>query len=189
MSKNGLLMMTAFPENSAIEISAVKSLTKEPTVLTHKLPLQDFKLKKICFVCTGNTCRSPMAAAVANELGRNIGITAVSAGLFPNVGEKISENALIALSKAGFKPVEGNMFVNHRAILLTKEILIQCDCVIGITESHFMTMLRAFPSYAQKLSVMPKNIRDPYGCDIKEYDNCLLEITKGVKELLGIENN
>ena len=50
---------------------------------------------KVCFVCTGNTCRSPMAAAVLNQYGKKYDISAVSAGLFPHVGDPISENAEI----------------------------------------------------------------------------------------------
>ena len=36
---------------------------------------------RILFVCTGNTCRSPMAAALLNELGRGLNLRAESAGL------------------------------------------------------------------------------------------------------------
>ena len=54
-------------------------------------------MSKVIFICTGNTCRSPMAAAVLNHYGAPKGIFAFSRGIYADVGAPISENAAKAL--------------------------------------------------------------------------------------------
>ena len=71
-------------------------------------------VRRVCFVCTGNTCRSPMAEAVTNALARqwieNLPaavrdaaaptLEAFSAGLYAAEGEPIAQNAVTALPSA-----------------------------------------------------------------------------------------
>ena len=156
------------------------------TEVRKTLPETDMLLpRRVCFVCTGNTCRSPMAAAVTNTLGRERGISAVSAGLYPNVGDAISKNALCALLDAGYVPCEGNRFDLHTAQVIGEELISACDMIVAISRSHFMTLICSFPSYAQKITVMPHDISDPFGGDLTRYKTCLEEITAGIKELFG----
>lgn len=179
----GSLMMTAFRVSSDTDMNVATQAAETPLKAKALLP------KRVCFVCTGNTCRSPMAAAVTNALGKNCGITAESAGIYANEGERISHNALEALLDAGYIPEEGNRFDEHRSATICKSTFETCDTVIAISRSHFMSLIYSFPSYVQKITVMPCDISDPFGGDLNRYKACLEEITAGVKELLGFESD
>lgn len=144
--------------------------------------------KNVCFVCTGNTCRSPMAAAVTNALGGAEGVKAVSAGLYPHTGEPVSDNAVEALYRAGYRPCEGNRFDTHTARAIDESVLASCDMIVAVTKAHMMTLICSFPAYAQKIHAMPKDISDPFGGSVETYVRTLEEITAGVKELFGFDS-
>jgi len=57
----------------------------------------------ILFVCTGNTCRSPMAAALFNKIAmeKDLDVRIESAGLFANDGEAASANSIAAMKDYG----------------------------------------------------------------------------------------
>lgn len=135
---------------------------------------------KVCFVCTGNTCRSPMAAMVLNKLGKEYGITAVSAGLFPNVGDPISVYAAEALNKNNF------CVPDHFAVRINEDIVGDCDRIIGMSENHAFILMQMFPTAASKIYNMPENIDDPYGGTIEDYEKCLKQIIAGVREMFKL---
>lgn len=135
---------------------------------------------KVCFVCTGNTCRSPMAAAVLNQYGKQYNINAISAGLFPHVGAPISENAAEALKKHNISVPD------HFAKLIDEETVKECDKIIGMSENHAFILMQMFPFAAAKIYHMPKDISDPYGGTLKVYEKCLEEIIDGVKEIFKL---
>ena len=139
--------------------------------------------RKICFVCTGNTCRSPMAAAVLNHFGREKGFTAVSAGLSVFSASGISQNAELALRQRGIEPAEGNRYDLHTSRQISEDILSGCDRIIGITQSHAMSLILSYPQYASKIYPMDKDISDPYGGDIDVYLSCLDDIIEAVRSM------
>lgn len=151
----------------------------------------------VCFVCTGNTCRSPMAAAVFNHIslapeictacdveklmGRK-NIKALSAGLAA-FGEPISENACIALEEAGIPSTVRNDYKSHVAREIDLETMQKAELVVGISSSHAMRLMVTFPQFASKITCMPKDIPDPWGGSLEDYKICLEEISAGVKEI------
>ena len=144
---------------------------------------------RVCFVCTGNTCRSPMAAAVANFLAKERGadekkIVAVSAGLYANDGEPISARAVEALEQAGITPIAGKDYHTHTAHTLTAEEIERIDLFVGLGGGHCMELLMRYPQAATRITAMPNPIADPYGGDGMIYAACLAQITAGVKQLL-----
>ena len=153
---------------------------------------------RVCFVCTGNTCRSPMAAAVANALAAEyknnfpeavreclpLPVEAISAGLAACEGEPIAANAVLALEAANIPPVPAHDYHTHTAHMLSPELAAQCDLIVGLSGSHVMGLLMQYPQFAGKITGMPKEISDPWGQGLPVYQACLAEITEGVKALL-----
>jgi protein-tyrosine phosphatase len=136
---------------------------------------------KVCFVCTGNTCRSPMAEAVYNHFAKKSGVKsyAVSAGLDPREHDSINARAAAALESRGIEVPD------HFAVEISDDIMRGCDKIIGITEGHMMRLILLFPYAAMKISAFPENVSDPWGGDLSVYEECLDTIIKNIKEMFG----
>ena len=153
---------------------------------------------RVCFVCTGNTCRSPMAEAVANELAQSElsslpqavrplampRLEAFSAGLMARDGEPIAENAVLALESTDIPAIDGHDYHGHKAHTLIAEEAESYDLLIGLTREHAMGMILRFPHLAKKITVLPCDIADPYGGSLTVYQTCLQQIKEGVSALL-----
>ena len=134
------------------------------------------KVSRVLFVCTGNTCRSPMAAALCNHKYGDMGICAASAGLYATEGAPITKNAADALAAAGVVPNDTKNYPAHRAHTVTRADIERADRVIGISASHTLELMLRFPDCAAKMEAMPMDIADPYGGDAATYRACLAEI-------------
>ncbi len=130
--------------------------------------------KKYLFVCTGNTCRSPMAEAVFNRLYKNEERIAVSAGMSPG-GHPLSANAKSALETIGISDF------NHISAMVTFEDMAEAECVVGMTYSHAQRLMMCFPEFASKIVALPIDIEDPYGGDIDVYKLCLGQICEALE--------
>lgn len=160
-------MTTVFQENSVTELEDI------PAAEMVWDGNEETK-KKIIFVCTGNTCRSPMAEVVFNCDYADSGFIAESAGLMAD-GSPISENALDALYDEGYR-VKGN----RASRILTKDMIEASDIIVGISASHAMQIIMSHPEYAAKVYSMPFDITDPYGCSLSIYKACLADIKKAL---------
>lgn len=130
--------------------------------------------KKYLFVCTGNTCRSPMAEAVFNRLYKNEERFAASAGMSPG-GVPLSQNAKTALESIGI------CSFNHISSMVSFEDMAGAECVIGVTYSHAQRLMMCFPEFASKIVALPIDIEDPYGGDIDVYKLCLGQICEALE--------
>jgi len=147
---------------------------KKKTDIENSTPL------KVCFVCTGNTCRSPMAAAVLNALGNGKYI-AESAGIMADKGAPINPKALAALKKAGIMPDKRIDYTAHKARQLDLHIMEDCDLIVGVGKGHEMMIMQYFPIYASKVTSFENSITDPYGSSEEVYSRCLDEIIREIK--------
>lgn len=136
-------------------------------------------MKKVMFVCSGNTCRSPMAAAVLNAHAKkeNIEAAAFSAGLYTQDGLPYAEHSAEALREVGIE-LSGS---SHQ---LTDEMFDQCDLVFGLTYSLTTALVAAFPAHSDKIYRFPLEVPDPFGGDMVLYRRSLLKITEGVDKIL-----
>jgi protein-tyrosine-phosphatase len=118
----------------------------------------------ILFVCSGNTCRSPMAAAIANTLG-GARIRAESGGLAPRVGSPLtpeSHTALASLSVATPR---------HEARPVTPEQVAAAAAIYCMTESQRELLIEQFPEAAAKAHCLDPagDIPDPIGHGLAVY--------------------
>jgi len=113
----------------------------------------------ILFVCTGNTCRSPMAEGITRALAveKHKDVTTVSAGLFA-------------------------AYSNHESRPLTMELVNAADLILGMTKDHKSVLLRQFPFEEGKIKTISEwggldgDVTDPYGSDQTVYNQCAEQI-------------
>ena len=135
------------------------------------------------FVCTGNTCRSPMAAALFNALWSHRGVAA-SAGIAAS-GSPISENARLALERRGVAPVGANDYTAHISRQVSEAEIARAARVYFISRRHQLALISAFPAYAEKIFALPVDIADPYGGDLATYEACLSDIEAALTAEFG----
>ena len=135
-------------------------------------------MKKYLFVCTGNTCRSPMAEGIFNQLAKEKGLDffAKSAGISAIPGEPVSKNALSACMQIGVD------ISSHKATQLTNDLFYEADAVVPLTETHRLIMQDAFKDTKKILA--PLNVFDPFGGSEEEYCRCRDIILEKIKELV-----
>ena len=115
----------------------------------------------ILFVCSGNTCRSPMAAAIANALGAR----AESGGLAPRVGSPMtSESHAVLADLAVDAP-------RHEARAITREQIASASAIYCMTESQRLLLVEQYPEAAAKAQCLDPtgDIADPIGQGLGVY--------------------
>jgi len=135
------------------------------------------------FVCSGNTCRSPMAAAIANsEIATRMRVSidklqtvnarSMSAGVSARVGEPLTAEAQDALRSLDV-PVEP-----HAARSLTPEMAQQAEMIFCMTDAVRQAVIQMFPAVANKTYCLDSeaDIADPIGKGMDAYLNCARRI-------------
>lgn len=148
-------------------------------------------MKKLLFVCTGNTCRSPMAEVIFNSLAEQKGLDwrAESAGVAAVAERPASQNAIHAVAEIGLD------LNQHRTRFLPGIDLNEYALFVALGEEH-ADILRSIGIPANLVRVLHRapnvddiydlrmDIVDPYGGDLNAYRRCRDDIVGAVKVLM-----
>lgn len=136
----------------------------------------------ILFVCTGNTCRSPMAEAFARQLAADAGggVTVSSAGVNAADGYAASPEAVAEAGDAG-----GGL-AGHRSHALTARAVLDADVIYTLTAAHLELLVERFPEAATKASRLDAeaDVRDPIGGTADDYHAAAQQIRAAVARRL-----
>ena len=143
---------------------------------------------RLVLLCTGNTCRSPMAAAAfREELGADAGrVEVLSAGIAAWDGQSASAGASEAAARAGLD------LSAHRSRRPSGELLRGADLVLVMEREHARAAetLGADPGRTHVLSEWPEpgepefSVSDPFGGSLEAYEECLSRIRRHVRRIV-----
>ena len=128
---------------------------------------------RVLFVCTGNTCRSPMAMAVAKKMHPDWDVK--SAGLFAAEGQGPAIHAHLALSDEG-------ILLDHSATQLTLALLAWADRVYTMDAYQKEKVLQMDPAAAVQ-TLCESAVSDPFGGSLDEYKKTLQQITACIRRI------
>jgi protein arginine phosphatase len=135
-------------------------------------------MKRILFVCTGNTCRSPMAEAILKSKKID-GLEVRSAGIYAATGSEASAHAKKVLD-------QNQIEHNHLSNMLTLESVHWADLILTMTGSHKNAILQQYPEIAGKVFTLKEftgeeydmDVVDPFGGSVAIYQETYEELNK-----------
>jgi protein-tyrosine-phosphatase len=138
---------------------------------------------RILFVCQGNICRSPFAAALLrNRLGNNDAISVGSAGMMPQPGRPTPAFGLQAAAAVGID------LAGHRSAWLTREAAEAASLLVVFDETNRGAVFDRYPDLTVPVIRLdelgqPGEIADPVDGGPEEFQRCYQRIADGVAEL------
>jgi protein-tyrosine phosphatase len=146
----------------------------------------------LVFVCTGNTCRSPLAEALCKKLLAERlscrpdelparGYTVLSAGLAAPSGASSASEAVAAAGELGAD------LTGHSSRQLSGELASQADWLIAMTHNHLELLHELMPPLLGRVRLLGahgSDIPDPIGCDQEVYRQCARQILDDLERLV-----
>lgn len=146
-------------------------------------------MKNILFICTGNTCRSPMAEAIFNDIckKKNIDMYAQSAGVATVDGLPAAKNAVEIMAQRGID------LSQHKARFLPNVKLANYDLFVTMNYDQ-ATIIESLGVPPERIRVLQKaptdkydigiGIADPFGGDLTAYKKCADDLQVAISNLL-----
>lgn len=134
-------------------------------------------MKKLMFICSGNTCRSPLAEGLFKKFLAEKHITEIevsSGGISAFPGDEVSANSVIVAEKRGVD------IYSHRAKRINAEDILTTDLFVCMSTSH----ASALRSVCDESQITVLNVSDPYGGDVDIYENCARQIEENFSSVL-----
>ncbi|MDU5079812.1 low molecular weight protein arginine phosphatase [uncultured Tissierella sp.] len=141
----------------------------------------------VLFVCTGNTCRSPMAEGILKSIAKEkkLSLEVKSAGISVFDGDNASRNSIEAMKKIGID------ISKHKARQLHRDLVDEADLILTMSKPHKEIIISNFPSAKDKIFALleyvykiDKDIADPYGGNLLLYEHTREEIYKAIKKII-----
>lgn len=136
---------------------------------------------QILFVCTGNTCRSPMAEGFMNKISsqKSINSIAVSAGISVYPLSCVSPFSVAVMNEYDID------ISSHNPTQLNDEHIKNADLILTMTSSHAAYLKMTYPESLNKIFslgeyTLTHDVSDPYGQGQDVYGKCAEEIRKAV---------
>lgn len=138
-------------------------------------------IRRVLIVCSGNTCRSPLAEVVLRQLLADAGrtdITVSSAGTGAYDGAPASEGSYLVALEVGLD------LTPHRARLLTPELVADADLILTMGHGHVTRVetlggagkVHLLGSYAGEGP--EADVKDPWGGEVEEYRDTLAQLRR-----------
>jgi len=168
---------------STVEVDAAGFRVVHPGIVSEET-LRRLSSLMVLFVCTGNTCRSPMAEVLFRDLlakkfgcrpddVERHGVVVASAGLAAWAGGKASTGALEAMREQGLD------LSGHASQPLTENLARQADVIWTMTASHRAGILAQFPEVGGRVAMLSpdrQDVLDPIGGTLATYRKCAEQI-------------